>query len=129
MRPNLFAPTGRNGWSRSRGPKTQGGTISFSTSADTRTGTGVSQGLVIRGGASTRSCERSRQCRRKDGRRTSSMSIYGGRRDSVRAAAKREGVALDERFFYSLEDPRCEAKIFEELRAHNDRILRERKAG
>jgi hypothetical protein len=49
--------------------------------------------------------------------------------DAVRAAAKREGVALGERFFYALDDPRCEAKILEELGAHNDRITRERKAG
>jgi hypothetical protein len=48
--------------------------------------------------------------------------------EAVRAAMKREGVE-PERFFYALDDPRCEATIREEVRKHADRIKRERKAG
>jgi hypothetical protein len=49
--------------------------------------------------------------------------------EQVRDDAKAASVELDDRFFYSLDDPRCEAIIHEELRKHNDRIIRERKAG
>jgi hypothetical protein len=48
---------------------------------------------------------------------------------AVRARAKAEGVQLDERFFYSLDDPRCEARIIEELREHQARLTRECMAG
>ena len=89
----------------------------------------VAQGLVIRGGAFN---EIVREIAAMPPERRPTHAFYVDlwrTAGQVRAAAKREGVALDERFFYSLEDPRCEAKIFEELRAHNDRLLRERKAG
>ena len=48
---------------------------------------------------------------------------------AVRAKAKAEDVQLDECFFYSLDDPRCEARIIEELREHKARLTREWKAG
>lgn len=89
----------------------------------------MAQGLVIRGGAFN---EIVREIAAMPPERRPTHAFYVDlwrTAGQVRAAAKREGVALDERFFYSLEDPRCEAKIFEELRAHNDRLLRERKAG
>ncbi len=49
--------------------------------------------------------------------------------EAVRAAAKREDIELDERFFYSLDDPRFEATFIEEARKHSDRIKREKRAG
>ena len=48
---------------------------------------------------------------------------------AVRARAKADGVQLDERFFYSLDDPRCETRIIEELREHKARLTRECMAG
>lgn len=48
---------------------------------------------------------------------------------AVRARAKAEGVELDERFFYSLDDPRCEASIFQELGEQKARLTRERRTG
>jgi hypothetical protein len=89
----------------------------------------VAPGLVIRGGAFN---EIVREIAAMPPERRPTHAFYVDlwrTAGQVRAAAKREGVALDERFFYSLQDPRCEAKIFEELRAHNDRLLHERKAG
>jgi hypothetical protein len=49
--------------------------------------------------------------------------------EEVRADAKAADVELDDRFFYSLDDPRSRAAIMEGLRTHAELIRRERKSG
>jgi hypothetical protein len=89
----------------------------------------VAQGLVIRGGAFN---EIVREVAAMPPERRPTHAFYVDlwrTAGQVRAAAAETGVALDDRFFYALEDPRCEAKIFEELRAHNTRLVRVHRAG
>jgi hypothetical protein len=89
----------------------------------------VAQGLVIRGGAFN---EIVREIAAMPPERRPTHAFYVDlwrTAGQVRDAAAYAGVKLDDRFFYSLDDPRCRAAILDGLRAHEELLRRERKSG